>query len=266
MCVKHVPDAAGDRRIEDGRVVRGEDDVLNELDEYAIEEAVSLVEERGGEVIAVTMGPEDAEESVFRALQMGADKGLVISDPALEGSDAPTTAQVLASAVRMIEQDGPVDAVFTGMASLDGMTSMFAPAMAAVLDWPLLDLAQSVTVEGEGPCNITVTRNADGWEDTLSARTPAIVSVTDQINEPRFPNFKTMRAARQKPLDQVSLSELEEVGLEMPTGPDAGASTMVIDAEEVTRGAGVVVTDSGDGGKKLADYLESFLVETGGAK
>lgn len=254
VCVKHVPDADSDRRIESGRIVRGEDDVLNELDEYAIEEAVTLVEDRGGEVIALTMGPEDSEEAVLRALQMGADRGLVVSDPALEGADAPATADVLAAAVRMIGADDPVDLVLTGMASLDGMTSMLAPALAATLDWPLLDLAQTVQVEDtdqDGAWKVTVTRNADGFEDTLSATTPLVVSVTDQINEPRYPSFKTMRAAKQKPLDFVELVDLE-VGRSFDEG---SALTVVIDAQPVVREGGVVVTDSGDGGTQLAEYL-----------
>lgn len=254
VCVKHVPDPDSDRRIESGRIVRGEDDVLNELDEYAIEEAVTLVEDRGGEVIAVTMGPEDSEDAVLRALQMGADRGLVVSDPALEGADAPATADVLAATVRMLAAEGPVDLVLTGMASLDGMTSMFAPALAATLDWPLLDLAQTVQVEdasAPGTWKVTVTRNADGFEDTLSATTPAVVSVTDQINEPRYPSFKTMRAAKQKPLDFVELADLD---VTRDFDGDSGL-TMVINAEPVVREGGVIITDSGDGGVKLAEYL-----------
>lgn len=255
--------------MEDNRIVRGEDDVLNELDEYAIEEAVSLVEEHGGEVIALTMGPEDAEEAVTRALQMGADRGVVITDDSLEASDAAATAQVLAAAIRTLSQDGPVDLVLTGMASLDGMTSLLAPGLAAVLDWPLLDLASAVEVQvSEGVPVVTVRRSADGWEDELRAAAPVVVSVTDQINEPRYPSFKDLRAARSKPLDVL---ELAEVGLDSKlmelAAEGALSASRVLSTEQVERLPGVIVTDSGDGGVRLAEYLErSGVVSVGGSK
>ena len=101
VCIKHVPDVQSERRIEDGRLVRGEEDVLNELDENAVEAAVCLAEEADGEVIALTMGPEDAEDGVRRALQMGADSGVVVADDGLAGADVVTTARVLAAAVAL---------------------------------------------------------------------------------------------------------------------------------------------------------------------
>ena len=130
VCIKHVPDVQSERRLEDGRLVRGEEDVLNELDENAVEAAVCLAEEADGEVVALTMGPEDSEDGVRRALQMGADSGVVVADDALAGADVVTTARVLAAA---IERIGEVDLVVTGMASLDAMTSMLPGALAAAL-------------------------------------------------------------------------------------------------------------------------------------
>ena len=137
VCVKHVPDMQSERRFEGGRLVRGEDDVLNELDENAIEAAVQLKESeedagREAEVIALTMGPEDAEDALMRALQMGADRAFLVSDEFLEGSDVITTASVLSVAIAKISDEcGPVDLVVTGMASLDAMTSMLPAALAA---------------------------------------------------------------------------------------------------------------------------------------
>lgn len=260
--MKSVPDGDSDRRIEDGHVVRGEDDVLNELDEFAIEAAVALVEDRGGEVIALTMGPEEAEDAVIRALQMGADRGLMVSDDLLAGSDAPATSAVLAAAIEYVSEQEPVDLVITGMASLDGMTSMVAPGIAANLDWPLLDLVSEMTVTGD---TVTIARNADGWNDQLSAVTPVVVSVTDQINEPRYPSFKDLRAARSKPLDTLSLEDLASVAHGqnlLPKAKERGlAAVRVIASEPVEREAGVIVTDSGDGGERLAQYLR----EVGGA-
>ncbi len=153
VCVKHVPDMQSERRFEGGRLVRGEDDVLNELDENAIEAAVQLKESeeeagREAEVVALTMGPEDAEDSLMRALQMGADRAYIVSDEFLEGSDVITTASVLSVAIAKIAQEcGPVDLVLTGMASLDAMTSMLPGALAAKAHMPLLGLALPCSVE-----------------------------------------------------------------------------------------------------------------------
>ncbi len=249
MSVKHVPDVQSDRRFEDGRLVRGEDDVLNELDENAVEAAVSLVENHGGEVIAITMGPADAEDALMRALQMGADRAVLISDDSLENADAVMTARALAAGIRHIEAEhGPVDMVVTGMASLDAMTSLVPAALAQELDLPLLSLAHSVEVSGSEPWTVTIRRSADGMDEVLAASTPLLLSVTDQANEPRYPSFKTMKAARLKPLDEVNLEDLD---LEV-----ASVHVVIDEANERTRdGSGVIVTDSGDGGERLARYL-----------
>jgi len=205
VCIKHVPDVQSERRIEDARLVRGEDDVLNELDENAVEAAVSLVEELDGEVVALTMGPEDAEDAIRRALQMGADSGVVVSDDELVGADVVATARVLAAA---IERIGDVDLVVTGMASLDALTSMLPGALAAALGMPALTLASSLEASAEG---VTITRTTGTLSEVLSAPLPALVSVTDQANEPRYPNFAAMRAAKKKPVDTW---DLEDLGLE----------------------------------------------------
>jgi len=251
VCVKHVPDVQSERRFEDGRVVRGEDDVLNELDENAIEEAVSLVEDHGGEVVAVTMGPEDAHDAVMRALQMGADRGVLVSDERLGGSDAIGTAAVLAAAVRRIAAESPVDLILTGMASLDGMTSMMPAALASELHWPLLGLAHHLEVTGEaGAWRMRIERSADGFDDVLEAAAPVVVSVTDQINEPRYPSFATMKAARSRPVDQWDLDDLD-------LSADDGLSAIQVleTAENARSGPGTIIADSGDAGERLAAYL-----------
>lgn len=244
VCVKHVPDVQSDRTLdEEGRVVRGLDDVLNELDENAVEAAVSLVEEHGGEVIAVTMGPEDAEDAVRRALQMGADRGVHVVDDALAGADVVSTARVLAAAVRAVPE--PVDLVVTGMASLDGLTSMLPAALAGLLDLPQLTLASEVTVTG---AQVRVRREIGAAVEVLEAPLPALVSVTDQANEPRYPAFKAIRAARKKPVDTWQLTDL---GIPAPE-----AATAVLSAQErPAREQGRIVVDSGDGGRQLAAFL-----------
>ncbi|MBE6481713.1 MAG: electron transfer flavoprotein beta subunit/FixA family protein [Actinomyces ruminicola] len=255
VCIKHVPDVQSERRMEEGHLVRGEEDVLNELDENAVEAAVSLVEDLGGEVIAVSMGPEDAEDGVRRALQMGADSGVVITDDALAGADVPTTARTLAAAVSRIggAEAGPgdVDLVITGMASLDAMTSMLPGALAAALHVPALTLAGSLEVNAE---EAIITRSTGTVREVLSAPLPALVSVTDQANEPRYPNFAAMRAARKKPLDTWDLNDL---GLSA-----AEAGIAVVDfTERPAREAGIIRTDAGEAGRDLAAWLvENELV------
>lgn len=248
VCVKHVPDVQSERRLEDGRLVRGEDDVLNELDENAVEAAVSLVEEHGGEVIALTMGPEDAEDGLRRALQMGADSAVLVSDEALAGADVVTTAGVLAAA---IERIGEVDLVLTGMASLDAMTSMLPGALGASLGVPALTLAHELEVEGS---EVTIARTLGTVTETLAAAMPALVSVTDQANEPRYPNFAAMRAAKKKPLQVWDLAEL---GLERRED----ASTLSHAEARPAREAGMIRTDAGEAGRELAAWLvENKLV------
>lgn len=248
VCVKHVPDVQSERRLEDGRLVRGEDDVLNELDENAVEAAVSLVEEHGGEVIALTMGPEDAEDGLRRALQMGADSAVLVSDEALAGADVVTTAGVLATAIARL---GDVDLVLTGMASLDAMTSMLPGALGASLGVPALTLAHELEVEGS---EVTIARTLGTVTETLAAAMPALVSVTDQANEPRYPNFAAMRAAKKKPLEVWDLAELGLARRE-------DASTLSHAEARPAREAGMIRTDAGEAGRELAAWLvENKLV------
>ncbi|QPL05991.1 MULTISPECIES: electron transfer flavoprotein subunit beta/FixA family protein [Actinomyces] len=254
VCVKHVPDVQSERRMEDGHLVRGEEDVLNELDENAVEAAVSLVEEHGGEVVALTMGPEDAEDALRRALQMGADSAVLVSDEALAGSDVVVTARTLAAAIRRVgggQGTGDVDLVVTGMASLDALTSLLPGALAAELHVPALTLATDLEV-GDG--DVVITRTVGAVREVLSAPLPALVSVTDQANEPRYPNFAAMRAARRKPLETWDLAAL---GLE-PAEPSVA---VLCDQERPGRAAGIIRTDAGEAGRELAAWLvENQLV------
>lgn len=283
VCVKHVPDPQGEPRIEAGRIVRGEDDILNDLDEYAVEEAIQLIENTSGaagagdaagadsdnpsnssgEVIALTVGPEDSEEAVLRSLQMGATRGVHVCDDALEGLDVVGTAKVLAAAIAQIQSEsGEVDLVFTGLASADGMTSLLPAALAAELGFPLLSNANELTFEAGGPgdhggvCGcVHVKRTVDGFTEEISAPLPAVVSVTDQINEPRYPNFKTMRAAREKPLDTLTLADLADFVEESVLQ----SALEVVEASERTRAEdSQIVQDTGNGGELLAEYLFSI--------
>ncbi len=251
--VKHVPDATADRRFDESdnttdRV--GVDGLLSELDEYAVEEALKIAEAGDGEVVVVTMGPDRAVDAVKKGLQMGAHSGIHIVDDALHGSDAVATSQVLAAALRKIGEDQPVDLVITGMASTDGGMSVVPAMLAERLGLPHVGFAGELTV---GATSVTGRRDGDTASETVEATLPAIVSVTDQINEPRYPSFKGIMAAKKKPVETWSLSDL---------GVDAGQvglSSAWSVVEQVTkrpeRSQGEIVTDEGDGGVKLADFL-----------
>ena len=256
VCVKHVPDIQSERTIGDGgRVVRdGGDGTLNELDENALEAALTLAEAHGGEVVALTVGPADAVDAVRRGLQMGADEAVHVVDDALAGSDVFGTAAVLAAAIRVIEQEGPVDLVVTGMAGLDGLTSMLPAALAAELGLAQLTLASEIEVD-EGPegLRLTVRRELDHATEVLSAALPALVSVTDQANEPRYPNFKGIMAARKKAVTTLALADL---GVDPTAVGSSGARTRVLAATaRPARENRVLITDDGEAGRTLAAYI-----------
>jgi len=259
VCVKFVPDIQADRSLgPDGRVVRdGGDGTLNELDENAVEAALVLAEAAGdSEVVALTVGPAEAADAARRVLQMGADRAVHVLDDAVAGSDVFGTVAVLAAAVRHLDGDGPVDLVLTGMAALDGLTSLLPAALAAELDLPQLTLAAEVVVDGDA---VRVRRELDGASETLTAPLPALVSVTDQANSPRYPNFKNIMAARKKPLTVLSLADL---GVEPGSVGTVGARTRIVEVSpRPQRENRVLITDDGTAGTRLAQFLvENNLV------
>lgn len=245
VCVKQVPDIQSERTMEDGRLVRGLDDGLNELDENAVEAAVSLAERHSGTVTALTMGPAEAGDALRRALQMGADDAVHVLDDALAGADVGVTARVLAAAIRLVESDGPVDLVVTGMATMDSLTSMLPDALAVALALPALTLAAEVECDG---ATARITRTIGEHTEVLSAPLPVLLSVTDQANEPRIPNFASMKSARGRPVRTVGLADL---GLD-----DVRPATAVLTATpRPPRAPGTIVTDTGDAGERLAAFL-----------
>jgi electron transfer flavoprotein beta subunit len=249
VCVKYVPDAQADRRFnsDDNTTDRaGVDGLLSELDEYAIEEALKLVEASDGKVTVLSVGPDDATEAIRKALQMGAHEGVHVVDDAIHGSDALATSLVLAGAIGKLEYD----LVLTGMSSTDGSMSVVPAMLAERLGLPQVTMASELTVEGG---TVRIRRDGDTSTEIIEASLPALVSVTDQINEPRYPSFKGIMAAKKKPVQSWSLSDLgvspEDVGLSAAwTAVDAVAA-------RPPRQAGQVVTDEGDGGTKLVEFL-----------
>ncbi|WP_046468104.1 electron transfer flavoprotein subunit beta/FixA family protein [Allosalinactinospora lopnorensis] len=249
VLVKQVPDTATERKLssDDKTLDRAASDgVINELDEYAIEEALLLREKHGGEVTVLTMGPDQATDSIRKALSMGADKAVHVNDEALHGSDALQTAYALSRALGRME----FDLVVLGSESTDARTGVVGAALAEYLELPQLTLAGKVDIEGRA---IKVQRLTDYGYDVVEAQLPAVVSVVEKINEPRYPSFKLIMQAKKKPVEKLTIADAEidaaKVGL-------ANATTETVDfAPAPPRAAGTIVKDEGDGGTKVADFL-----------
>lgn len=252
VCVKYVPDAQAERTFNasDNTTDRENvDGLLSELDEYAVEAALKLVEAGEGEVTVVTVGPDQAADAIKKALQMGADKGVHVKDDAIHGSDAIATSLVLAEAIKKI---GSPDLVVTGMASTDGTMGVVPTMLAERLGLPAVTYASELTVDG---AKATIRRDGDVSTQTIEATLPALISVTDQINEPRYPSFKGIMAAKKKPVEEWSLADL---GVDAgQVGLDAAWTKVEAFAARPPRSQGEIVTDEGDGGKKLAEFLAS---------
>ena len=253
VCVKYVPDAQSDRTFNESdnttdRV--GVDGLLSELDEYAVEEALKLVEAGEGEVTVVTVGPDQAADALKKALQMGADKAVHVKDDAIHGSDAVATSLVLAEAIKKL---GNPDLVVCGMASTDGAMGVVPAMLAERLGLPQVTLASQLETQGD---QIRVKRDGDAATEVIGATLPVVLSVTDQTGEARYPSFKGIMAAKKKEVTTMSLGDLgvsaDQVGLSV-------AWTAV---EETTarppRTAGEIVKDEdGSGAKALAEFLAS---------
>ena len=252
VTVKYVPDATGDRHFADDLTVDRDDvdGLLSELDEYAVEQALQIAGEADdAEITVLTVGPEDAKDALRKALSMGADKAIHVEDDGLHGSDVIGTSLVLAKA---IEKAG-FDLVISGMASTDGTAGVIPALLAERLGVPQVTLLSEVSVEGGADGTVKGRRDGDSASEQLEASLPAVVSVTDQSGEARYPSFKGIMAAKKKPVQAWDLSDLEidtdEVGLE-------GAWTAVDSAaQRPARTAGTIVKDEGEGGKQLAEFL-----------
>jgi electron transfer flavoprotein beta subunit len=253
VCVKYVPDAQSERTFNESDSTTdrvGVDGLLSELDEYAVEEALKIVEAGEGEVTVLTVGPDQAADAVKKALQMGADKGVHVNDEAIHGSDAVATSLVLAEAIRKI---GDADLVLTGMASTDGTMSVVPAMLAERLGLPQVTLASVVESQGD---QVRIKRDNEGSTEVVGATLPIVLSVTDQSGEARYPSFKGIMAAKKKPLETWSLSDL---------GVDAGEvglSVAYTQVEDTTarppRTAGEIVTDEdGSGAGALVEFLAS---------
>ena len=256
VCVKYVPDATADRHFESDKTVDrdGVDGLLSELDEYAVEQALQIKEKSETPddvtVTALCVGPEKGIDAVRKALQMGADQGVHVTDEAIAGSDAVATSLVLAKAV---EKVGNVDLVICGMASTDGAMSVVPAMLAERLDLPQVTFASVIETQGD---QVRVKRDGDTATEVIGATMPMVVSVTDQSGEARYPSFKGIMAAKKKPVETYALSDL---GVD---AGDVGLSVAWTEVQDTTerppRTAGEIVTDEdGSGAGALTDFLAS---------
>ena len=250
VLVKQVPDTYSERKLSDGDHTLDRDSadaVLDEINERAIEEALQIKESSDGEVTVVSVGPDRATDAIRKALSMGADKAVHVVDDALHGADMLQTAKVLAKAIGTVED---VDLIIAGNEASDGTGGAIPAMLAELLGYPQLTHAREVTVEGSA---IKVTRETEEGLTHLEANLPAVVSVSEKINEPRYPSFKGIMAAKKKPVETLGIADLgidaSEVGL-------ASAWSTVVEASpKPPREAGQRVEDDGDGGVKIAEYL-----------
>jgi electron transfer flavoprotein beta subunit len=252
VLIKQVPDTWSERKLSDGDFTldrEAADAVLDEINERAVEEALLIKEKEGGEstVTVLTAGPERATEAIRKALSMGADKAVHLVDEGMHGSDMVQTGWAIARALGTIEG---TELVIAGNEATDGVGGAVPAIVAEYLGLPQLTHLRKVTVEGG---KVTGERETDDGVFTVEAALPAVVSVNEKINEPRFPSFKGIMAAKKK---EVTTLTLAEIGVEADEVGVANAGTKVIaSTPKPPKTAGEKVTDEGEGGSKVAEYL-----------
>ncbi|MEV7663671.1 electron transfer flavoprotein subunit beta/FixA family protein [Paenarthrobacter sp. NPDC089316] len=248
VLVKEVPDTYGDRglSLETGLVDRGANDpVLDEITERSLEVALAYADGNPGtEVIALSMAPESATASVRRALAIGAGSAVHVVDEDLVGADLGLTAEVLAAAIRR----GEPDVVIAGNISTDGSGGVIPAMIAEHLGFAHLTALSAVEIAADG---VSGKRASEFGTQHVSAPLPVVISITEALPEARFPNFKGIMAAKKKPIDVLSLADLQ-----VSADPSAAPRTiMMAVSKKPPRAAGVKITDEGDAGMKLAEYL-----------
>ncbi|HET6212780.1 MAG TPA: electron transfer flavoprotein subunit beta/FixA family protein [Micromonosporaceae bacterium] len=255
VLVKQVPDSGAERslRTDDNTIDRGSaNNVINEMDEYAIEEALRIREAHGGEITILTVGPDKAAESIRKALSMGPDKAVHVLDDAMHGSCAPATSAVIAAALGTLSPD----LILCGSESTDGRVQVMPHMLAERLGIAALTGARKLVVDG---ATLTIERQTEEGYEVVTAATPAVVSVWDTINEPRYPSFKGIMEAKKKPVQTLSLADL---GIPTGTVGFAGATSQVVEhSKRPARSAGTKVPDDGTGGVQLVEFLaaEKFV-------
>jgi electron transfer flavoprotein beta subunit len=253
VCVKQIPDPAqvGELDPSDNTLKRDGKLILDESDSYGVEMALQLVTAAGGgEVSLVSMAPNSETSGLRTALAMGAAKAVLVSDPALAGSDALTTAKILAAACRRV---GDADLIIAGTESSDGYTGTVPEQIAEVLGLPSVTFAKHIAVDGD---TVKVDRQTEAGYDEITCPMPAVVSVTAGVVEPRYPSFKGIMAAKSKPVDEVTAADLDV----SPVGW-AGAGQEILEvASAPEREAGEVIEDDGEGYARIVEFLDKLKV------
>jgi len=246
VCVKHVPEGNG--RIDPGskRLDRSGEGALNHFDANAVEEALRIKGDSDSEVVVVSLGPEKASDSLRKALAMGADRAVLVSDEAAAGSDLVATSRVLAAA---LEREG-ADLVLFGQQASDADGAVLWAAVAERLGQPVVSQAAELSIDGG---SLTVKRQTEFGYDTIQAPLPAVVSVSDAINEPRYPSLKGIMGAKKKPQDVLSLADL---GLDGSAAGEAGSGTTVLAlGEPPARGDSRKIEGGADAAQAIVDFL-----------
>jgi len=252
VCVKQIPDPATPGALNADNTLKREGKlILDESDGYGVEMALQLVDGAGGgEVSLVSMAPNGEVSGMRTALAMGAAKGILVSDPALQGSDALTTAKVLAAAIKKL---GGADLIIAATESSDGYTGTVPEQLAEVLGLPSVTFAKRLTVSGQ---SLTVDRQTESGYDEVTCPLPAVISVTAGVVEPRYPSFKGIMAAKSKPIETVTASDL---GVS-PVGWAGAGQSVVNVAQAEARAAGEVIEDDGEAYAKIVAFLENLKV------
>jgi electron transfer flavoprotein beta subunit len=253
VCVKQIPDpnAPGKLDPQTKRLVReGVDLVLDPGDEHGVEAGLQLVEKDGGEVTIISMGPPKALEAIRRALAMGAHRGILITDPGLENSDAISTARAIAAAIK----GQNYELVICGTESTDGSSGAVPAQLAELLGLPLLSFAKKLEV-ADGKA--VIDRQTDDGYDVVEAPLPALVTVTGGINEARYPALRGIMQAKNKEVKQVGL---EDIGLEGQAGKAALTQEVIEASAAEPRKAGEVIDDKGEGAKRVAEFLKELKI------
>jgi electron transfer flavoprotein beta subunit len=243
VCVKAVPDAAAGRRLDPStkRLDRSGELTISDWDTYPIEEALKLKEAAGdGEVVVVSLGPERALDALRKALAMGADRAVLVTDPSLEGSDLLATAKALAGA---LERESP-DVILFGQQSADGGGACLWAAVADRLRRPYVSQVSELTL-ADGA--LTGKRQTEYGYDTISAPLPGIVAVADSINTPRYPSLKGIMGAKKKPQETLAAGD---VG-----GAETSATSVVALSDPPARGEAQKIEDDGTGAERIVEFL-----------
>jgi electron transfer flavoprotein beta subunit len=248
VCVKHVPEGTTHARIDpqSKRLNRSGEGAINAFDTHAVEEALKIKEAQGGEVVVVTMGPASAQDSVRKALAMGADSALLVTDDGAAGSDLVATTAVLAAAL----EPENADLILFGQQASDSDGAVLWAAVADRLRRPVISQVAELTV-ADG--KVTGKRQTEFGYDSIEAPLPAVVAVSDAINEPRYPSLKGIMGARSKPQRTASLSEL---GVDAGSAGESGSKTTVLGLNDPPpRGDTVKIEDDGSAAEKIVEYL-----------